>query len=104
MLAPVGTPAGVVMGTAMADVALETVDVTLTADDLKNLTHVLKPGKRNQSAGNQNLALKAIVIGVRVIVRGGRDLLATPCRGRTWNQRVYFHHQRLTDAVSVKDD
>lgn len=58
---------GVAMGTAGTDVALETADVALMADDLNKLVYALKLAKRNQSVVNQNLALSALVIGVLVV-------------------------------------
>ncbi len=58
---------GVAMGAAGTDVALETADVALMADDLEKLAYALKLAKRNQSVVNQNLALSALVIGVLVI-------------------------------------
>ena len=58
---------GVAMGAAGTDVALETADVALTADDLEKLAYALRLAKRNQSVVNQNLALSAIVISVLII-------------------------------------
>lgn len=58
---------GVAMGAAGTDVALETADVALMADDLEKLAYALKLAKRNQSVVNQNLALSAVVIGALVI-------------------------------------
>lgn len=58
---------GVAMGTAGTDVALETADVALMADDLSRLVYALKLAKRNQSVVNQNLALSALVISVLVV-------------------------------------
>ncbi|NJC98815.1 MAG: cadmium-translocating P-type ATPase [Anaerolineae bacterium] len=58
---------GVAMGAAGTDVALETADVALMADDLEKLAYALKLAKRNQSVVNKNLALSAIVIGALVI-------------------------------------
>ena len=58
---------GVAMGAAGTDVALETADVALMADDLEKLGYALKLAKRNQSVVNQNLILSALVIGVLVI-------------------------------------
>ena len=56
-----------VHSTLGTDVALETADVALMADDLEKLAYALKLAKRNQSVVNQNLALSAVVIGVLVI-------------------------------------
>ena len=58
---------GVAMGAAGTDVALETADVALMADDLEKLAYALRLAKRNQSIVNQNLVLSAVVIGVLVI-------------------------------------
>lgn len=58
---------GVAMGAAGTDVALETADVALMADDLEKLAYALKLARRNQAVVNQNLALSAVVIGVLVI-------------------------------------
>ena len=55
------------MGAAGTDVALETADVALMADDLEKLVYALRLAQRNQSVVNQNLALSALVIGVLVI-------------------------------------
>jgi Cd2+/Zn2+-exporting ATPase len=58
---------GIAMGAAGTDVALETADVALMADDLEKLAYALHLAKRNQKVVNQNLALSAIVIGALVI-------------------------------------
>lgn len=58
---------GVAMGAAGTDVALETADVALMADDLEKLAYALALAKRNQVVVNQNLVLSAIVIGTLVI-------------------------------------
>lgn len=58
---------GVAMGAAGTDVALETADVALMADDLERLVYAFRLARRNQSVVNQNLALSSIVIGVLVI-------------------------------------
>lgn len=58
---------GVAMGAAGTDVALETADVALMADDLEKLVYALQLARRNQGVVNQNLALSALVIGVLVI-------------------------------------
>ncbi len=57
---------GVAMGAAGTDVALETADVALMADDLEKLAYGLRLARRNQSVVNQNLALAALVIGALV--------------------------------------
>jgi Cd2+/Zn2+-exporting ATPase len=58
---------GVAMGAAGTDVALETADVVLMADDLERLVYALRLARRNRHVVNQNLALSAIVIAVLVI-------------------------------------
>ena len=58
---------GVAMGAAGTDVALETADVALMADDLEKLVYALHLAKRNQRIVLQNLALSVVVIGVLVI-------------------------------------
>lgn len=58
---------GIAMGAAGTDVALETADVALMADDLEKLVYALQQAKRNQSIVRQNLILSAIVILVLVV-------------------------------------
>lgn len=58
---------GIAMGAAGTDVALETADVALMADDLEKLVYALQLAKRSQSVVNQNLALSAIVISILVV-------------------------------------
>lgn len=58
---------GVAMGAAGTDVALETADVVLMADDLEKLVYALRLARRNQSVVRQNLALSAVVIGTLVV-------------------------------------
>jgi len=58
---------GIAMGAAGTDVALETADVALMADDLEKLVYALKLARRNQSVVKQNLGLSAVVIGALVI-------------------------------------
>ena len=53
---------GVAMGTAGTDVALETADVALMADDLGKLVEALRLGKRARQLVRQNLALSTAVI------------------------------------------
>ena len=57
---------GVAMGAVGTDVALETADVALMADDLEKLVYALPLAKRNQRVVRQNLALSVLVIGVLV--------------------------------------
>lgn len=58
---------GIAMGAAGTDVALETADVALMADDLQKLVYALHLAKRNQRIVRQNLALSVVVIGVLVV-------------------------------------
>ncbi len=58
---------GVAMGAAGTDVALETADVALMADDLEKLAYAIRLAKRNQAVVRQNLTLSALVIGGLVI-------------------------------------
>lgn len=58
---------GVAMGAAGTDVALETADVALMADDLDKLVYALGHAKRTQAVVRQNLALSAVVIGALIV-------------------------------------
>ena len=58
---------GIAMGAAGTDVALETADVALMADDLEKLAYALTLAKRNQKIVTQNLVLALGVISVLVI-------------------------------------
>ena len=58
---------GVAMGAAGTDVALETADVALMADDLEKLVYALRLAQRNQRIVRQNLVLSVLVIGVLVV-------------------------------------
>ncbi len=58
---------GVAMGAAGTDVALETADVALMADDLEKLAYALELAQRTQRVVGQNLALSAVVIAALVI-------------------------------------
>jgi P-type E1-E2 ATPase len=58
---------GIAMGAAGTDVALETADVALMADDLERLVYGLRLAKRNRQVVRQNLALSAVVIGALVL-------------------------------------
>ena len=58
---------GIAMGAAGTDVALETADVALMADDLSKLVEAFRLARRNQRVVTQNLALSALVIGVLVV-------------------------------------
>ncbi len=68
---------GVAMGAAGTDVALETADVALMADDLEKLVYALQLARRNQRVVSQNIALSAVVISALVIGAVG-GLLTLP--------------------------
>lgn len=53
---------GVAMGAAGTDVALETADVALMADDLEKLVYALDLAQRNQRVVRQNVVLSIVVI------------------------------------------
>lgn len=57
---------GIAMGAAGTDVALETADVALMADDLEKLVYARNLAKRTQRVVRQNLALSAVVIGALI--------------------------------------
>jgi Cd2+/Zn2+-exporting ATPase len=57
---------GVAMGATGTDVALETADVVLMADDLDKLVYALRLAKRNQRVVQQNLVLSVVVVVVLV--------------------------------------
>lgn len=58
---------GIAMGAAGTDVALETADVALMADDLEKLVYALKLARRTQRVVRQNLALSVVVISGLVV-------------------------------------
>jgi Cd2+/Zn2+-exporting ATPase len=58
---------GIAMGAAGTDVALETADVALMADNLEKLAYALEHAKRNRSVVNQNLVLSSLVIAGLVV-------------------------------------
>lgn len=58
---------GIAMGAAGTDVAMETADVVLMADDLEKLIYALNVARKNQRVVRQNLALSALVIGVLAV-------------------------------------
>ena len=58
---------GVAMGAVGTDVALETADVALMADDLEKLAYALGLARRSQSVVRQNLALSTLVIGALAV-------------------------------------
>jgi len=55
---------GIAMGAVGTDVALETADVALMADDLEKLVYALDLSKRNQVIVRQNLLLSILIISV----------------------------------------
>ena len=57
---------GIAMGAAGTDVALETADVALMADDLEKLVYALELARRSRRIVTQNLVLSAVVIAVMV--------------------------------------
>ena len=58
---------GIAMGAAGTDVALETADVALMADDLEKLVYALTLAKRNQRVVRQNLGLSVVVVGTLIV-------------------------------------
>jgi len=58
---------GIAMGAAGTDVALETADVALMADDLSRLPYLIRFSRRNWRIIRQNLALSVLVIGSLVV-------------------------------------
>ena len=57
---------GIAMGTAGSDVALETADVALMADDLSKLVEALHIGRRTRQIVRQNIALSLVILVVLV--------------------------------------
>jgi Cd2+/Zn2+-exporting ATPase len=57
---------GIAMGTAGSDVALETADVALMADDLSKLTEALHIGRRTRRIVRQNVALGLVILAALV--------------------------------------
>jgi Cd2+/Zn2+-exporting ATPase len=57
---------GIAMGTAGSDIALETADVALMADDLAKLTTAIRTGRRTRQVVTQNLALSLVILAVLV--------------------------------------
>ncbi len=58
---------GVAMGAAGTDVAMETADVVLMSDSLKNIVFALALSRRARSIIYQNLAFSLAVIGVLIV-------------------------------------
>jgi heavy metal translocating P-type ATPase len=57
---------GIAMGTAGSDIALETADVALMADDLTKLTTAIRTGRRTRRIVAQNLGLSLAILAVLV--------------------------------------
>lgn len=57
---------GIAMGAAGTDVALETADVVLMADDLTKLPHIIALGRRARRVVKQNVAFSVGVIAVLI--------------------------------------
>jgi Cd2+/Zn2+-exporting ATPase len=57
---------GIAMGTAGSDIALETADVALMADDLTKLTTAIHIGRRTRRVVAQNLGLSLVILAVLV--------------------------------------
>jgi len=57
---------GIAMGAAGTDVALETADVALMADDLSRLPYLIRFSHRNWKVIRQNLALSTVVISILI--------------------------------------
>lgn len=57
---------GIAMGTAGSDIALETADVALMADDLTKLTTAIHTGRRTRRIVAQNLGLSLAILAVLV--------------------------------------
>ena len=58
---------GIAMGAAGTDVALETADVALMADDLSRMPYLIRFSRRNWGVIRQNLALSVVVIGSLIV-------------------------------------
>jgi heavy metal translocating P-type ATPase len=57
---------GIAMGTAGSDIAIETADVALMADDLGKLTDAIRIGRRTRRVVRQNLVLSFVILAVLV--------------------------------------
>ena len=57
---------GIAMGTAGSDIAIETADVALMADDLDKLTEALRVGQRTRRVVRQNLVLSFVILSILV--------------------------------------
>ena len=54
------------MGTAGSDIAIETADIALMADDLDKLTEAVRVGQRTRQVVRQNLVLSFIILAMLV--------------------------------------
>ncbi|MDZ4264030.1 MAG: cation-transporting P-type ATPase, partial [Pseudomonadota bacterium] len=68
---------GIAMGAAGTDVALETADVALMADDLSRLPYLIRFSHRNWNIIRQNLALSVVVI-VGLIIGAVSGMFSLP--------------------------
>ena len=57
---------GIAMGTAGSDIAIETADVALMADDLDKLTEAVRVGQRTRRVVRQNLVLSFVILAVLI--------------------------------------
>ena len=57
---------GIAMGTAGSDIAIETADIALMADDLDKLTEAVRIGHRTRRIVRQNLVLSFVILTVLV--------------------------------------
>ena len=57
---------GIAMGTAGSDIAIETADIALMADDLDKLTEAVRVGQRTRRVVRQNLVLSFIILAMLV--------------------------------------
>lgn len=57
---------GIAMGAAGTDVAIETADVALMADDLNKIPFAINIGKRAQRISRQNIAFSLLVLAILI--------------------------------------
>ena len=65
---------GIAMGAAGTDVALETADIVLMADDLKNIPYVIRLSKATRRTLVVNLGFALLMIGLMLVAIFARDL------------------------------
>ncbi len=65
---------GIAMGAAGTDVALETADVVLMADDLKNIPYVIRLSRATRRTLIVNLGFALFMIGLMLVAIFARDL------------------------------